>query len=65
MAIAGASKSASVNFPEPYFCSASAKPATVPGTPMPSAESRDLTGSASPASSRKLLVLMAVGAISR
>ena len=33
---------ASVNLPEPYFSSASASPATVPGTPMPSAELRDL-----------------------
>ena len=32
---------ASVNWPEPYFSSASVSPATVPGTPMPSAESRD------------------------
>ena len=34
---------ASVNLPEPYFSSASANPATVPGTPMPSAELRDLS----------------------
>ena len=34
---------ASVNRPEPYLSSASASPATVPGTPMPSAELRDLS----------------------
>ena len=47
-AIAGMIRSASVNLPEPYFCSASASPATVPGTPMASAESRDFCESALP-----------------
>ena len=37
-----------MNLPEPYFSSASARPATVPGTPMPSAESRDLALSGLP-----------------
>ena len=46
--IAGMIRSASVNLPEPYFCSASASPATVPGTPMASAELRDFCGSALP-----------------
>ena len=38
---AGAIRSASVKRPEPYFASAIARPATVPGTPMASAVSRD------------------------
>ena len=36
MAMAGAIRSASVKWPEPYLSSASARPATVPGTPMAS-----------------------------
>ena len=36
-AIAGAINSATVNLPEPYRSSASASPATVPGTPIASA----------------------------
>ena len=35
-AIAGAIRSAKVNLPEPYLRQASSRPATVPGTPMPS-----------------------------
>ena len=54
-AIAGCSNSASVNLPEPYFSSASANPATVPGTPMPSAESRDLAISGLPSGPRKIV----------
>src|SRR3569623_1956803 len=34
----------SLNLPEPYFSSACVRPATVPGTPMPSAWSRDVAG---------------------
>ena len=52
--IAGCSNSASVNLPEPYFSSASARPATVPGTPMPSAESRDFALSGLPSAPRKM-----------
>ena len=64
-AIAGAIKSASVNRPEPYFSAASARPATVPGTPMASAESRDFCGSALPSASRNDVALIACGAVSR
>ena len=39
--------------------------ATVPGTPMASAESWDLRGSASPRSSRKTSRVVAAGAVSR
>ena len=53
-AIAGFSISASVNLPEPYFSSASANPATVPGTPMPSAESRDFAVSGLPSGPRNI-----------
>ena len=56
-AIAGLSRSASVNLPEPYFSSASASPATVPGTPMPSAESRDFAGSGLPSAPRNIRAL--------
>ena len=56
---------ASVNLPEPYFSSASAKPATVPGTPMPSAESRDLAVSGLPSAPRKMSRVVAAGAVSR
>ncbi len=52
--IDGCSNSASVNLPEPYFSSASANPATVPGTPMPSAESRDFAISGLPSAPRKI-----------
>ena len=45
---------ASVNLPEPYFSSASARPATVPGTPMPSAELRDLAVSGLPSAPRNM-----------
>jgi hypothetical protein len=38
---AGPIRSASVKWPEPYFFAAKARPSTVPGTPMASAESRD------------------------
>src|SRR5215831_9296706 len=62
-AIAGAISWASVNLPEPYFACASASPATVPGTPMASAESCDLRGSASPRSSRKISRVVAAGAV--
>ena len=48
------SNSASVNLPEPYFSSASASPATVPGTPMPSAELRDFALSGLPSGPRKM-----------
>ena len=44
-ATAGAIRSASANFPEPYFFSASASPATVPGMPTARPESRDFRGS--------------------
>ena len=64
-AIAGAIRSARVKRPEPYLSSAKARPATVPGTPMASAESRDFCGSALPCASRKLLALMPRGAVSR
>ena len=53
--IAGAISSASDNLPEPYFSCASARPATVPGTPTDSAESRDFFGSASPFASRNIV----------
>jgi len=42
-AIAGFNRSASVNLPEPYLSSATARPATVAGTPMPSAEGRAIS----------------------
>ena len=42
-----------MNLPEPYFSSASASPATVPGTPMPSAELRDLSVSGLPSGAEK------------
>ena len=56
---------ASVNLPEPYFSSASANPATVPGTPMPSAELRDLSVSGLPSAPRKISRVIAAGAVSR
>ena len=64
-AMAGRSSCASVNLPEPYFCSASVRPATVPGTPMPSAESRDLAGSGLPSGPRNIPRVAARGAASR
>ena len=64
-AIAGAISSASVNLPEPYFACASASPATVPGTPIASAELRDFAGSASPLPSRNTSRVVAAGAVSR
>jgi len=64
-AIAGLRISASVKLPEPNFSSASASPATVPGTPMPSAESRDFAGSGLPSGPRKISGLVALGAVSR
>ena len=63
--IAGAIRSARVNLPEPYFACASASPATVPGTPTASAESRDFAGSALPFGSRKMSRVIAAGAVSR
>ena len=63
--IAGFNRSASVKLPEPYFSSASASPATVPGTPMPSAESRDFAGSGLPSGPRKICGVVAAGAVSR
>ena len=63
--IAGFSRSASVNLPEPYFSSASASPATVPGTPMPSAESRDFAISGLPSAPRNMSRVVAAGAVSR
>ena len=56
---------ASVNLPEPYFSSASVSPATVPGTPMPSAESRDFAMSGLPSAPRKISRVVAAGAVSR
>ena len=63
--IAGAINCASVNRPEPYFVCARESPATVPGTPIASAESRDFCGSASPRWSRKISGVVAAGAVSR
>ena len=63
--MAGLSRSASVNWPEPYFSSASARPATVPGTPMLSAESRDLAISGLPSAPRNMSRVAAAGAVSR
>jgi len=63
--IAGRSKSERLNLPEPYFASASANPAGVPGTPMPSAESRDLAMSGLPSDPRKISGVVAAGAVSR
>ncbi len=64
-AMAGAISSASVNRPEPYFRSASASPATVPGTPTASPESRDFFGSGLPAASRNMVLRARAGAVSR
>ena len=44
-----------MNFPEPYFACAIANPATVPGTPTASPESRDFSGSASPFALRNIV----------
>ena len=63
--IAGLTICASVNLPEPYFSSASASPATVPGTPMPSAELRDLSVSGLPSAPRNMSRVVAAGAVSR
>ena len=48
---------------EPWHAIAS--PATVPGTPMPSAESRDLALSGLPSAPRKMPGVVAEGAVSR
>jgi len=56
---------ARVNLREPYFACASASPATVPGTPIESAEWRDFSASASPLASRKTSRVTAAGAVSR
>ena len=53
--IAGAISSASESLPEPYFCCASARPATVPGTPTASPLSRDFVGSGLPLASRNMV----------
>src|SRR5262245_49764367 len=63
-AIAGLRISASVKLPEPNFSSASASPATVPGTPIPRAESRDFAGSGLPSGPRKTSCVIADGAVS-
>ena len=63
--IAGASNCASVNLPDPYFSTASAKPATVPGTPTPRPLDWDLPGAKLPASSRNTLASVSAPAISR
>jgi hypothetical protein len=47
------------------FSRASASPATVPGTPIAKAESRDFAGSALPLASRNVLSLTPCGAVSR
>ena len=64
-AIDGAISCASVKLPEPYLRCASASPATVPGTPIASPDSRDFLGSASPRSSRNTSRVVAAGAVSR
>jgi hypothetical protein len=63
-AIAGCKMFARVNWPEPYLSSAIASPATVPGTPIASAESRDFAGSGLP-SVRNMSFVAAAGAVSR
>ena len=45
-----------MNLPEPCFSSASASPATVPGTPTPSPLAVDLAGSALPCASRNIVL---------
>ena len=55
--MAGLRICASVKWPEPYFSSASVNPATVPGTPMPSAELRDLSVSGLPSGAEKAVAL--------
>ena len=63
--IAGAISSARLSLPEPYFLSASVRPATVPGTPTLRALSRDFFGSGLPAASRNMVGVAAAGAVSR
>src|SRR5215510_2144548 len=60
--IAGAINSANDSLPEPYLSCARARPATVPGTPIDNAESRDFFGSASPLASRNIVSVAAAGA---
>ena len=63
--MAGAIRSASDNLPEPYFACASARPATVPGTPTLRPLSRDFFGSGLPLASRNMVGVAAAGAVSR
>ena len=61
----GFTTSASENLPEPYLSRAMARPATVPGTPMASAELRDFAISGLPSLPRKISLFVAAGAVSR
>ena len=63
--MAGASACRSVIFPDPWSAKARINPSTVPGTPLPAREKRDIPGTTFPLSFKNKSRWAAAGAFSR